>query len=113
MEAVERVELSMMVKEDLRLEWSKIKGVYDMMRGLSLSLYSLTIARWTNPTLYAMAWRIISLSLTDERMSSGALDGESYQAVNSAIHEDPLPPLPPSPPPFVLDDSPGESLKKK
>jgi hypothetical protein len=106
---MEQAQVAAMVKRDLQEKRLKIRGAYDMMLNLSLSLYSLTLARWMNPTLYDMAWKIIRLSLTDERTSSGALDEDSYQALSSVSYEDPLPPLPPSP--FLLDESPDESLK--
>jgi hypothetical protein len=65
-----------------------------MMQNLSLSIYSLTIARWTNPTLYDMAWKIIHLSNINEQTCSGVLDAESYQVIPSENYEDPQPPIP-------------------
>jgi hypothetical protein len=80
------------LREQLQREKSKIKGAFATMQGLLLSLYCLTIAKWINPPLYDMAWRIANLSNTPERICSGVLERESSQEANSEWTEDPKAP---------------------
>jgi len=92
--SIENMEIAAMVKRDLQEKRQKIKGVYDMIQNLSLSIYTLTIARWTNPILYDMAWKILYLSNTQEQRCYGVQERESYQVIPSENSEDPLPPIP-------------------
>ena len=75
--------------EALEQEKRKTRGVFDTMQSLSLSLYCLTIAKWTNPILYDTAWRILKLSTTSEQDYSGHQERELSQEANSEWTEDP------------------------
>lgn len=80
------------MRQELQKEKMKTRGVVDTIQALSLSLYSLTIAKWINPTLYDMAWKILNLSNTPEPICSGVLERELYEDVNSEWTEDPKAP---------------------
>jgi hypothetical protein len=79
------------LRQELQKEKSKTKGVFATIQGLSLSLYCLTIAKWINPPLYDMAWKILSLS-TRETTSSGVLERDLLPEMSSGWTEDPKPP---------------------
>jgi hypothetical protein len=79
------------IRQELEKEKLRTRGVFATMQGLLLSLYSLTIAKWINPPLYAMAWKIVSLSNL-ERTQSTFLEEESSLETKSEWTEDPTPP---------------------